>query len=135
MALLACGAAFEPITTPGLKSGRLSGERLGGSLKLARTRVPGDGNEHSLPDASVAFQWRLWQVSDQVPLENHYEKASDSFVANLFSEHSTFGPSRWRKFWYTAALPFSILQLRPKLQFPTRLLRRRLSATPLFAPL
>jgi len=74
-------------------------------------RVSEDAIEDSLPDASVAFHWRLWQVFDQAPLENHYEKATDSFVANLFAEHSTVRPSRWRKLWYTAALPFSILQL------------------------
>ena len=35
----------------------------------------------------------------------------------------------WRKLWYTAALPFSILQLRPKLLCSTGLLRRILSPT------
>src|SRR6266853_1648988 len=89
----------------------------------------GDANEALSQIVCVAFQWRLWQVFREVPLENHYEKATDSFVANLFAEYSTFRPSRWRKLWYTAALPFSLLQLRPRLQCSTRLPRRILSPT------
>src|SRR5271166_6181767 len=79
------------------------------------------------------FSLKIMAGFAEVPLENHYEKATDSFVANLFVEHSTFRSSRWRKLWYTAPLPFSILQLQPKLLCSTGLLRRILSPTVLCA--
>jgi hypothetical protein len=47
--ILGCGAAFKPITTPELKSGRISGERVRGSLSSVRMRVSEDANGAAPP--------------------------------------------------------------------------------------
>jgi hypothetical protein len=67
------------------------------------------------------------------PLEDPYEKAPDSFSADFFSEHPAPCPSPGRKLWYSVAVPVSFLQLRPRLLYSTRVLRRVLSAAVLRA--
>jgi hypothetical protein len=71
--------------------------------------------------------------SFEKPLEDPYEKAPDSFSADFFSEHPAPCPSPGRKLWYSVAVPVSFLQLRPRLLYSTRVLRRVLSAAVLRA--